>query len=129
MKNAETRYIAYDGKALARLKGVSRVWRVYLIGSKCFSVVIDYATLVHLIKQSSRKLTDRQTLWVKKLMPYANIMRIFHKKEIINEADPVFRRSDFLPIDDDKLYITRENLWWDGRVLDFISIDHEPALL
>ncbi len=76
---------------------------MYLISSKCFSVVTEPATLVHLLKQSSDKLADRRTHWVEKLMPYANIMRIIHRKGILNEADPVSRRPYFLPIDDDKL--------------------------
>ncbi len=100
-----------------------------MLGSKCFSVVTDHATLVHLLKQSSDKLTDRQTHWVEKLMPYANTMRILYRKGSLNEADPVSRRPDFHPIDDDKLYNTQECLWWDGKVLDVMRSDNEPALL
>ena len=107
LKDAETRYSAYDREALAIVEAVSRVWRTYLLGSKCFSVVTDHATLVHLLKQSSKKLTDRQTHWVEKLMPYANIMRILYMKGSLNEADPVSRRPDFHPIDDEKLYNTQ----------------------
>ena len=99
LKDAETRYIAYDKEALAIVEVVSRVWRVYLLGCKSFSVVTDHATLVHLLKQSSDKLTDRQSHWVEKLMPYANEMRILYRKGILNEADPVSRRPDFLQID------------------------------
>ena len=72
LKDAETRHSAYDKEALAILEVVSRVWRVYLLGCKCFSVVTDHATLVHLLKQSCYKLTNRQTHCVEKLMPYAN---------------------------------------------------------
>ena len=129
LKDAETRYSAYDREALAIVEAVSRVWRTYLLGSKCFSVVTDHATLVHLLKQSSEKLTDRQTHWVEKLMPYANIMRILYRKGSLNEADPVSRRPDFHPIDDDKLYNTQECLWWDGKVLNAMRSDNEPALL
>ncbi len=65
LKDAETRYNAYDEEALAIVEAVSRVRRMYLLGCKCFSVVTEHATLVHLlIKQSSDKLTDRQTHWV-----------------------------------------------------------------
>ena len=53
LKGAETRYSAYDREALAIVEAVSRVWRMYLLGSKCFSVITDHATLVHLLKQSS----------------------------------------------------------------------------
>jgi hypothetical protein len=60
--------------------------------------------------KKSDKLTDRQTHWVEKLMPYANIMRILYTKGILNEADPVSRRPHFHPIDDDKLYKTQESL-------------------
>jgi hypothetical protein len=72
---------------------------VYLLGCKCFSVITDHATLVHVLKQSSDKLTDRQSHWVEKLMSYANEMRILYRKGILNEADPVSRRPDFLQID------------------------------
>jgi hypothetical protein len=102
---------------------------MYLLGSKCFSIVTNHATLVHLLKQSSDKLTDRQTHWVEKLMPNANIMRILYKKGILNEADPVSRCPGFLPIDDDKLYNTQECLWWNGKVLDVLNNDNEPTLL
>ena len=62
-------------------------------------------------------------------MPYANIMRILYMKGFLNEDDPVFRRPNFLLIDDDKLCITQEGLWWDGGVFDVINNDYEPALL
>ena len=99
MKDAETRYSAYDKEALAIVEVVSQVWRVYSLGCKCFSMITDHATLVHLLQQSRDKLTDRQSHWVEKLMPYANEMRILYKKGILNEADPMSRRPDFLQID------------------------------
>jgi hypothetical protein len=103
---------------------------MYLLGSKCFSVVTDHATLViYLLKQSSDKLTNRQTHWVEKLMPYANIMRILYMKGILDEADPVSRRRDFHPIDDNQLYNTQGSLWWDGEVLDVVYNGNELALL
>ena len=74
-------------------------------------------------------MTDRQTHWVEKLIHYASIMRIIYKKGILDEAEPVSRRPDFLPIDVDTLYDTQEILWWDGKVLDVIYNDNEPALL
>jgi hypothetical protein len=92
-------------------------------------VVTNHATLAHLLKQSSEKLTDRRTHKVEKLMPYAYIMRILYMKGILNGAYPVSRRPDFLPIDDDKLYNTQECLWWDGKLLDVLNNDNEPALL
>jgi hypothetical protein len=55
-------------------------------------------------------------------------MCILYKKGILKEADPEPRRPDFLPIDDDKLYNTQESLWWDGKVLDVLNNDNEPAL-
>ena len=90
------------------MEAVSRVWRMYFLGCKCFSAVPNHATLVHLLKQSSDKLIDKQTHWVDKLMPYANLMRILYMKGILNEADPVSRRPDFLPFDD--LYMQDESL-------------------
>jgi hypothetical protein len=53
-------YSAYDCEALAVVEAVFRVWRVYLLECKHFSVVIDHATLTHLLNQSSDKMTDRQ---------------------------------------------------------------------
>ncbi len=50
LKDAKTMSIAYDKEALAILEAVSSVWRVYLLGCKCFSMVTDHATLVHLLK-------------------------------------------------------------------------------
>jgi hypothetical protein len=49
LKDCETRYSAYDREALAVVEVLSRVWRVYLLGYKRFSVVIDHATLTHLL--------------------------------------------------------------------------------
>ncbi len=62
-------------------------------------------------------------------MPYPNIMRILYIKGSLNEADPVSRRPDFHPIDNDKLYNTQEGLWWDIKVLNVMRSDNEPALL
>ena len=57
LKDAETRYSVYHKDALAIVEVVSRVWRMYLLGCKCFSLVTYHAPLVHLLKQSSDKLT------------------------------------------------------------------------
>ena len=89
-------------------------------------MIIDHATLVHLLKQSSDKLTDRQSHWVEKWMPYANAMRILYMQEILNEADPVSRRPEFLQID---LYILEDSLWWDGNVPNIIYNCSDLALL
>ncbi len=56
-------------------------------------------------------------------------MRILYMKGSLNEAAPVSRRPDFHLIDDEKLYNTQECLWWDGKVLDVMRSDNEPALL
>ena len=45
LKDAETRYNAYDKEVLAIVEDVSRVWRVYLLGCNGFSVIVDHATL------------------------------------------------------------------------------------
>ena len=60
LKDCETRYSAYDREVHAVVELVSRVWRVYVLGCICFSVVSDHATLTQLLKQPSDKLTDRQ---------------------------------------------------------------------
>jgi hypothetical protein len=62
------------------MEAVSRVWRMYLLGCKGFSMVTDHATLVHLLKQSSDKLKDKQTHWVEKFILYANLMRMLYMK-------------------------------------------------
>ncbi len=99
---------------------------MYLLGCKCLSVITDHATLVHLLKQSSDKLTDRQSHWVEKLMPYANGMRILYRKGILSEADPVSRRPDFLQLD---LHIPKDSLWWNGNMHDIIYNGSDHALL
>ena len=101
---------AYDRETLAMVEAVSRVWRMYLLGSKCFSVVTDHAIFIYLLKQSNDKLTDRQPHWVDKMMPCASTIRILYRTGILNEADLVSRCPDFHPIDDDKLYNTQESL-------------------
>ena len=60
-------------------------------------------------------------------MPYANLMRILYRKGILNEADPVSRRHDFLPIDN--LYMPDESLWWDGKVSGIDTNGNGLALL
>ena len=76
LKDCETRYSAYDREAIAVVEVVSRVWRMYLLGCKHFSVVTDHATLTHLLKNLSDKLTDRLVHWVERLMPFTQSMNI-----------------------------------------------------
>ena len=90
-------------------------------------MVTDHATLIHLLKQSRDKLIDRQIHWVEKLMPCANLMRIINRKGILNEADPVSRRPDFLPVDN--LRGPDESLWWDRNVHDIDTNGKDPSLL
>ncbi len=59
-------------------------------------------------------------------MPYANEMRILYKKEILNEADPVSRRPDFLQL---YMYKPEDSLWWDGNVPNIINNGSDPAFL
>ncbi len=59
-------------------------------------------------------------------MPYANEMRILYTKGILNEADPVSRRPDFLQLD---MYRPEDILWWDGNVPDIIYSGSEHVLL
>jgi len=80
---------------------VFRVWRVYLLGCKRFSVVIDHATLAHLLKQPSDKPTNRQVQWVERLMPFAQCTSIIYRKGLVNEADDVSWRLDFFHSDND----------------------------
>ena len=116
LNEAEKRYSAYDKEALAIVESVTRAWRVYLEGCQSFSVVTDHATLQHLLKQSSDKLTPRQSRYVERLMPFAGYMSILYRKGSANEADPVSRRPDFFSI------------WWDGEVPEvneahFLALD------
>ncbi len=60
-------------------------------------------------------------------MPCANLMRILYKKGILNEADPVSRRPDFLPIDN--MYMLDESRCGDVIVLDIDTNGNGPALL
>jgi hypothetical protein len=100
-KDCETRYSAYDREALAVVEVVSRVWKVYLLGCKHFSVVTDHATLTHLLKQTSDKLIDRQVHWAERRMPFAHCMSSIYRKGSINEADAMSRRPDFFHPDTD----------------------------
>ena len=100
---------------------------MYLLSCKCFSVVTYHATLVHLLKQPSDELTDRQTHRVEKLTPYANLMRILYRKGILNEADPVSRHPDFIPIDN--MYMPDESLWWNKNVPGIDTNGNGPTLL
>jgi hypothetical protein len=77
-KDCKTRYSAYDREALAVVEAVSRVWKVYLLGCKHFSVFTGHANLTHFVKQTSDKLTDRQVHWVERLMSFAHCMSIYH---------------------------------------------------
>jgi len=90
-------------------------------------VVTGHVNLVHLLKQSSDKLADRETHWVEKIMPYASLMRNLYMKGILNEADPVSRRPDFLPVN--KVRGLDEILWWDGNVLDIDTNGNDHALM
>ena len=92
-------YSVYDREELAVVEAVSRVWKVYLLGCKHFSVVSDHATLTHLLKQTSDKLTDRQVHLVERLMFFAHCMSIIYRNGSINEADDVSRRPDFSNLD------------------------------
>ena len=98
------------------VEAVSKVLRMYLLGCNCSSMVTDHANLVHLLKLLSDKSAHMQTRCVEKLMSYANLMRILFRKGILNEANPVPRRPDFLPID--RLYMRDGSLCWDGKVFD-----------
>jgi len=98
-----------------------------MLGCKYFSVVTYHATLVHLLELSSDKLSDRQTHWGEKVMSYANLMRILYKKGFINEADPVSRRPDFLPVDNPLMPC--ETLWWDVNVHDIDTNANDPSTL
>jgi hypothetical protein len=115
LRECETRY-GYDREALVVVEDVYRVWKVYLLGCKHFSVVTDHATLTHLIKQTSDKLMDRQGHWVERMMPFAHCMSIIYRKGSINEADAVSRRPHFFHTDTDvhlRRLVEMFALWWD----------------
>ena len=118
LTDCETRYSAYDREALAVVEDVSRVRRVYLLGCKHFSVVIDHATHTQLLKQPSDKLTNRQVHWVERLMSFLRCMSILYRKASVNEADVMSRHPDFLHPDDvhQRMPFEMFDLWWDGKV-------------
>ena len=60
-------------------------------------------------------------------MPQANLTRILYMKGILNEVDPVFRRPDFLLIDN--MCRPDESLSLDGKVPNIDTYDNDPALL
>ena len=49
LKDADTNHNAYDRAALAMVEVDTIVLRIYLLGCKCFLVVTDRATRVHLL--------------------------------------------------------------------------------
>jgi hypothetical protein len=59
-------------------------------------------------------------------MPYGNVMCILYMNGILNEADPMSPRPDFLSI---YLYRPEDNLWWDGNVPGIIYNGNDLALL
>ena len=59
-------------------------------------------------------------------MPYVNLMRIICTKGILNEADPVSRRLDFLPVEN--VYIHGKSLSWDGNMHVIIQNGNALAL-
>jgi hypothetical protein len=120
-------YSAYDKEALGIVEAVFRVYRMYLLDCKCFLLGMDHATRVHLLKHPSDKLTYRQTHWVEKLIHYANLMRVFYIKGILNEADPVSRRPDSIPVDN--MRRLDERLLWDGNVHGIDTNGNDPTLL
>ncbi len=79
---------------------VSRVFRVYLLACKRFSVVIDHATLTPLLTHPGDKLNARQVHWVERLMSCTQRMSILYRKGSVNEADVVPRRPDLFHSDD-----------------------------
>ena len=60
-------------------------------------------------------------------MHYANLMRILYRKGNLNEADPVSRLPNFLPIDN--LHMPDESLWYDGKEPDIDTNGNDPELL
>jgi hypothetical protein len=131
LEDRETRYSAYDREALAIVEVVCRVWRVYSLGCKRFSIVNDYATLTNLLRQPNDKLIDRQVHWVGRLMPFAQCMSILYRKGSINEADVLSRRPDFFHPDDVHMRMPIEMfaLWWNGKVHNLCYQSNDTALL
>ena len=96
-------------------------------------MVIDHATLTHLLKQTSDKLTNRQVHLVERLVPFAHCMSIIYRKGSINEADDVSRRPDFFHPDTDDVHMRMPvemfALWWDGKLPNLCYQSNETSLL
>ena len=60
-------------------------------------------------------------------MPYANVMRIIYRKVILNEADPVSRRPNFILIE--SMYMPGKSLVWDKTVSEISYNGNNPASL
>jgi hypothetical protein len=93
-------YSPYDREALAIVEDVFRVWMVYLLGCKRFTVATNHATLTHVLKQPRDKLNDRQVHLFERLMPFAQCMSLRYRKGSVNEANVVSQRPDFFHPDD-----------------------------
>jgi len=105
--------------------------RVYLLRCKHFSIVTDHATLAHLLNQSSDKLTDRQVIWVERLMPFAHCMSILYRKGSVNEADAVSWCPDFFHLEDvhKRMPFDMFALWWDGKVPNLCYQSNDTPLM
>jgi hypothetical protein len=99
LKGCETRYSAYDRESLAVVEVVSRVWKVFILGCKHFSMFTDHATLTHFLKQTSDKLTDRQVHWVERHQSdwpvCTDIVILFHNELLHNRTEARYVWSIF----------------------------------
>jgi hypothetical protein len=101
-------YSAYDLEALVVCEAVKH-WRCYLKGCLKFLVVIDHDTLRHLLRQANNKLNKRQARYLRDLQPFMGSMTLAYRKGALNEANPLSRRPDFVPL-------ATVPLFWDGEV-------------
>jgi len=79
MKNdCKANYIAYDCEALVVIRTLSPASIIFLIGCKCFSVVIDHATFNSWLKQPNDRLANRQVHYVEPLMSFPQCTSILY---------------------------------------------------
>jgi hypothetical protein len=114
-------YSAYDLEALAGCEAVKH-WRCYLEGCSKFLVVRDHDTLRHLLKQPNRRLNKRQASYLRDLQTFVGSMTLAYRKGVLNEADPLSRRQDFVPQ-------ATVPSFWDGKVPSDRELRRKSQLL
>jgi hypothetical protein len=89
-------YYAYNLGALALCESVKH-WRCYLEGCSKFLIVTTHDTLRHSLSHSNNMLNKRRARYLPDLQPFVDSMTLAYRKGAMDKADPLSRRSNFVP--------------------------------